>query len=324
MSLLLAATVFVCVFAVYPSLNAPAKSEPAKYDCILNLWHIDSFDGGKGSRAVFLKDVASQFQRENEGVFILVTVHTQESAARAVASGEVPDLLSFGCGTGFAADLVRILPSEMAGATLAGQTCAAAWCRGAYFLFTAEGDFSDVTPQNTVLSVGRGASTAGAAYMAGLRGTFHEQRSVQAYLTLLQGKCKYMLGTQRDVWRYAAREFTVQAKPLAEYSDLVQYIAVCSEDMDNYDASVRFIELLLSEQVQQTLSRIGMLSATGISVYAGEQPLLAEAETSAPNTVVSPWLSEEAFRRLCEDASGALRGDENSAKNFQNTLAQTL
>lgn len=323
--LLLAAAVLFCAFTAYPALNAIGKNEPAAYTGVLRLWHIDSFEGGKGSRASFLGKVVRRFERENEGMYVLITVHTAQSVQHAVQAGEIPDLISFGCGAAFAADLVRPLPFEGAKqARIGGTSYAVAWCRGAYFLFTADGDFSDVKADNAVLSQGRGANVYGAAYLAGLRGEYRAVPSVQAYLAFLQGKYKYMLGTQRDVWRFETRGFTVQAKPLEEYCDLYQYICVCSTDEQRYRASVRLIELLLSEEVQDGLQTVGMLRAAGGSLYAGTQSALAAAEECAPCYALSPWLSGEAFAQAEQSAADALRGEESAAKNFKNMLVQAL
>ena len=325
LSVALAAAVLFCAFAAYPALTAIGKNEPAAYEGILRLWHIDSFEGGKGSRASFLGGVAKEFEREHEGLFVLITVHTAQSAARAVAEGDVPDLLSFGCGASFAADIVRPLPFAGAPqAEIGGESCAVAWCRGAYFLFATEGDFSDVNAQNTVLSQGRGANVCGAAYLAGLRGDFAALPSVQAYLALMQGKYKYMLGTQRDVWRFETRAFPVQTKALSEYCDLMQYIAVCSTDAPSYAAAAEFVELLLSAEVQGRLTSVGMLAVAGDSLYGGTQSSLAEAEEEPPRYTVSPWLSDEAISLAYQSAAQALAGEENGAKNFKNILVQAL
>ena len=69
----------------------------------------------------------------------------------------------------FIADIARPLPGYTFDAgKLGGETFAYPWCRGSYFLLTGEGDFSDVTPQNTGFSIGRGASVTVAAAVDGI------------------------------------------------------------------------------------------------------------------------------------------------------------
>ena len=70
---------FAC-FAAYPACNAKKESEPQPYRGVLRVWHIDSFEGGTGSRAAFLRNAAKTFEQES-GMYVLVTAHTAESAA---------------------------------------------------------------------------------------------------------------------------------------------------------------------------------------------------------------------------------------------------
>ena len=52
-----------------------AESEGAKnYKGIINVWQIDSFEGGTGSRKNFLSDVARTFEKKNDGVLVMVSL----------------------------------------------------------------------------------------------------------------------------------------------------------------------------------------------------------------------------------------------------------
>ena len=111
--------------------------------------------------------------------------------------------------------------------------------------------------------------------------------SVAAYTGFLSGKYRYLLGTQRDVCRFQARGVTVQARPLTKYCDLFQYIGILSSE--KREASLAFVEKLLSSEVQGRLSAIGMY------------PLEKGAERT-----VSVFSSREALGRL---AAAAREGD---------------
>ena len=268
--LLLAAAVIVFV---------PQKSKEAEARTVVRVWNIDTFEGGKGSRTAFLKSVARELQGE---AYYLVTSYTLEGALSAFAEGEAPDVLSFGVGLSEFAERLLPLPYSFAGGELGGKTLAYPWCMGGYYLFSLtdfEGD------GRTALSVGGENLPAVAARLEGITG--EEAESVAAYTGFLSGKYRYLLGTQRDVCRFQARGVSVQARPLTKYCDLYQYIGILSSE--KRDASLAFVEALLSPEVQGRLSQIGMF------------PLENNAERT-----VSVFLSSEALGRL---AAAAREGD---------------
>lgn len=268
--LLLAAAVIVFV---------PQKSKEAEARTVVRVWNIDTFEGGKGSRTAFLKSVARELQGE---AYYLVTSYTLEGALSAFAEGEAPDVLSFGVGLSEFAERLLPLPYSFAGGELGGKTLAYPWCMGGYYLFSLT-DFEG--EGRTALSVGGENLPAVAARFEGITG--EEAESVAAYTGFLSGKYRYLLGTQRDVCRFQARGVSVQARPLTKYCDLYQYIGILSSE--KRDASLTFVEALLSPEVQGRLSQIGMF------------PLENNAERT-----VSVFLSSEALGRL---AAAAREGD---------------
>ncbi len=268
--LLLAAAVIVFV---------PQKSKEAEARTVVRVWNIDTFEGGKGSRTAFLKSVARELQGE---AYYLVTSYTLEGALTAFAEGDAPDVLSFGVGLSEFAERLLPLPYSFAGGELGGKTLAYPWCMGGYYLFSLT-DFEG--EGRTALSVGGENLPAVAARLEGITG--EEAESVAAYTGFLSGKYRYLLGTQRDVCRFQARGVSVQARPLTKYCDLYQYIGILSSE--KRDASLAFVEALLSPEVQGRLSQIGMF------------PLENNAERT-----VSVFLSSEALGRL---ATAAREGD---------------
>lgn len=324
LSVLLAAVLLLCAVAAYPALAPRPDAAMHGYEGVLRVWQIDSFEGGTGSRTAFLNSAARIYERENEGVLLLVTAHTPASAANAAAEGDYPDLLSFGTGTDFVADAARPLQNaSSSGGSIGGETYAVPWCRGQYFLFSAEGDFSDVGADNTVLSQGRGALPAVAAWAEGLRGAFRTEESVRAYVNFLQGKYKYLLGTQRDVYRFQARGAEVTAKPLTAFCDLWQYIAVCTADPERYAAAAKFVSLLLSDTVQGMLPRIGMLPVGG-EVYGADNAAMYAAQKEVPEKTVSAFLTGKTVGELRAAGEAAINGDEIGAKNLEKFIMETL
>ena len=268
---------FVLTAAVLVFL--PQKSGEAEARTVVRVWNIDTFEGGKGSRTAFLKSVARGLRGE---AYYLVTSYTLEGALSALAEGDAPDVLSFGVGLSAFAERLLPLPYSFAGGELGGKALAYPWCMGGYYLFSLtdfEGD------GRTALSVGGENLPAVAARLEGISG--EETESVAAYTGFLSGKYRYLLGTQRDVCRFQARGAIVQARPLTKYCDLYQYIGILSSE--KRDASLAFVEALLSPEVQGRLSQIGMF------------PLKKNAERT-----VGVFLSREALGQL---AAAAREGD---------------
>ena len=320
MCVLLAAIMVSVLFVIYPPRGSAGAGEVSPYEGVLRVWQIDGIEGGQGSRASFLSRAAASFEKKNDGLFVLVTAHTQESAENAVREGDLPDVLSFSGPCGFAADLAKPLRDLIWEAAQVGEnTLAYPWCRGAYFLFSADGDFSGVTEENTVLSVAENANVYAAAYYEGMRGDFTAEPAEKAYVSFMNGKYKYMLGTQRDVWRFRTRNFPIYAQALQGFSDLWQYVSVCTDDRAMRTAAEEFFSFLLSDEVQTSLGKIGMLSVSA-GIYGAENPALNSAEDVFPDKKTRVWLSDEAFSRFCAEAESAVKGDKSGAKNLQNYL----
>lgn len=108
------------------------------YHGVITLWHIDNFEGGKGSRTAWLNARLSAIERRNEGIFVAVKTMTPEKAKAALASGStLPDLISYGSGMFENTELFMQLPQELLAAVppkmaAAGTGYALPWCYGAY------------------------------------------------------------------------------------------------------------------------------------------------------------------------------------------------
>ena len=71
--------------------------------------------------------------------------------------------------------------------------------------------------------------------------------------------------------------------PLADYTDLVQFVGVSSSSQ-NVSAAKEFVNFLLGDDVQKTLSAVGLFSATKIPLYS--DGLYAQAEKAWENAYV--------------------------------------
>ncbi len=256
----------------------PKKKEAKAEKTVVRVWNIDTFEGGKGSRSTFLKTVAARLEKD-KSVYFMIESYTKDGAELALKEGNYPDMLSFGIG--FSAVLERCLPLSyrFAGGEVGGSAFAYPWCRGGYALFSREGASS----QKTAISCGGENLTGVCAALEGIEG--EELDSLAAYVGFLNGNYGRLLGTQRDLCRFQARGVSVAVTPLSKYCDLYQYIAVLSAE--KRAVCERFLEELLSPDVQNSLVKIGMFRVTGEqNAFAKQTPEYTASVFSSQNALL--------------------------------------
>lgn len=241
----------VLTIVLYPREAQAESAQPV----VVSVWNVDTFEGGRGSRTSFLKRVAQRAESEQENVFYHVISYTAEGLQEAFSRGERPDILSFGLGIG---PMEGLLPLER---VFAQSDRAVPWCRGAYYLFSLSDDLpeSGAPDGSIVLSSGGNNLVEASAHFSGVAGIIEE--SLTAYLDFLGGTYDFLLGTQRDVCRFASRGVTVYSRILPNYCDLYQYVSILSAEKE--EACRQFVGLLLSDDVQNNLNEIGMYPAEG-------------------------------------------------------------
>ena len=314
---IIAAILLLSLFLVYPALTKKETAKAEGVGGILRIWHIDTFEGGKGSRASFLESAARRFEKKNKKYLFMITTHTVSSAKIAIENGELPDALSFGTGGAICPE--SFLPLEkynVPSARQDGKTLAVPWGRGGYFLFTCEGDFTDISAENTVILEGNFSLSKAAAAAESLP-CATVRNSLSAYLDFVNGKYKYLLGTQRDVARLQTRGVQFTAKPMGQFCDIYQYFAVLAEDIAKYNACLDYLSLLLSESMQKDLTKIGMLSPYN-RIYDENNTPMRDAEQVQPVRTVSAFLEEQSYEAMKDLADAALRGDQDSLKKLKN------
>ena len=218
---------------------------------VLTLWQIDSFEGGRGSRAEYLRSLAHDFAK-SANVYIEVTALSSDAARTNISAGVVPDIISYGAGFYGVESLVL-------------EGYGKAWCRGAYCLIALSGtDFSSVSTANTVINEGKDNLVSVAALFSGLQGADYAAPT-SAYVSLISGEYDFLLGTQRDVIRLQTRGESFEVKPLPEFNDLYQYISVLTRDGEKAAVAEEYINYVLSHG--ESLTRIGMLR-DGVTLYS--------------------------------------------------------
>lgn len=291
---LLCVAVIICA----PFLMSAEPQISETESVILTVWHVDAFEGGKGSRYTFLRNISTAFSNKNKGVYVLVSNYTIEGLNEALNAGNLPDLISFG-GVGLELNkrAKEITASVEDGGNLNGKRYAVSYLKGGYFLIKkGSGD------KKLILSKGSNTSPEIAYLFSGLNNKDYLIKDNQdAYSTFLQSKDATLIGTQRDVVKLqnASVEFT--ATPIVEYNDLYQYVSLTSTVEVNEIYARRFINYLLSSEVQEKVSSLCMVSATKKGLYSDNE-FLSSLENAKTSYTMSPFIEREAYEEICKSS----------------------
>ena len=116
----------------------------SKYQGIIEIWNIDTFEGGTGSKFSFLEARAKEFEKQNKGLYFLIRNVTEQECLNMLEAGESPDL--FSCSYGVAPKLEKyvqpfskqfdIAKNYLEAGKSQNSQFALAWCRGAYCLIS--------------------------------------------------------------------------------------------------------------------------------------------------------------------------------------------
>lgn len=246
-ALLILIALLIIAVPVMSAVLYSTRAQESRQMQVLTLWQIDGFEGGKGSRAQYLKDKSVKlFNGKN--IYVNVISLSAQAAEANLNAGEVPDMVS--CAPTFNAHLKYINTSDYSYKT---------WCYGSYCILALDENctFEDVNANNTVANGGKDNLTKAAAVMCGLGGVQFDSPT-NAYLQLLNGKYKYLFGTQRDIYRLKTREVAFSVKQVIQFNDLYQNISILTGNADRYETCKSYVEYITTNNFD--VDKIGLLS----------------------------------------------------------------
>ncbi len=296
----------------------PQTQSGLSYSGVVEMWNVESFEGGVGSRSSWLKARAAQFEKQHSGLFVHVTDLTVEQLAAKLQQGDSFDIVCFSRGAGAlvqpylgacdcAAGAVRdnfLLSGQLNGTQYALPIYTGVYCllaRSAMLsqeqllskalsqTYTRRVGKTDVSLAPLVCGFTPYNSPLSALAMSGGRGSITADESVTQYMAyeqfLANRTAVTLLGTQRDMCRLFRREAdgtleTLAFAPLGGYTDLVQYVGISAASGDKSAPCRAFAEHLLSEQTQSALVNLCLFSVLEGSIYTDERYLQCELALS--------------------------------------------
>lgn len=278
-SILIIAFLMLGPFTFMPSLlNSQAninRVDSYRYQGILELWHIETFEGGSASRSGFLERQAIAFEKENKGTYIVVKTMTPEQLKLNLQNNSKPNMLSFGIGVEdiFVDDLCK-LDFEMTvrsdilqGGKFNNELLAMPYILGGYAFIT-QNNVQDTTVGKTGTGAVGSTNPFKACASENIKVSFADNLDYDTYNTYdkyLKGNYDNLLGTQRDVYRISNRVnkgvlSNVNYKFLSGYTDLVQYISIFKTTELEQEICKDFVKKLVSDEVQNKLANINLFS----------------------------------------------------------------
>lgn len=330
---------------VLPHLpQKPQTESPATYQGVLELWNIETFEGGVGSREAWLTNKSAKFENANTGLFVHVTTLSVEQLMSKLAEGQSFDLICFSRGVG---NLVKeklapitqnmgfVKQNYLISGQIDGKQYAVPLYSGAYCLFaraeqlSADQLLSNALTQTYTRKIGKNTvelqpmicgftpynSPLSALAMSGGRGKANVSEDItqyQAYEQFVANRTAVtLLGTQRDMYRLAQRETNGKIEqlvfaPLGAYTDLVQYVGVSVDAGDKADSCVRYLQYLLSEETQATLSNLALFSVLEQTIYTSERYVACE-QSLATAYVPNVFADESSITNQRQTAKDTLR-----------------
>lgn len=316
---------FIAPYFLIPQIYATRNSwiyNAPKDACFLELWEIDTFEGGSASRARFLEKTAFLYQQKTGSVYVIVRSINLTQAQNMIANGTTPDLISFGLGGGdLVAGLARNIEANvnvradlLAGGRHEGQNLAVPWCMGGYLLCSKaqNQDFGVNALQTLADKSERGVIGTGCAYNVPAKALTDDYSQFlvrnklsqyEAYEAFLRGnEFEILLGTQRDFFRLNNKVnvgalSNISYQYLSTYTDLVQYLSITTTNENLVPVANEFIKYVTSSENQKKLTSIGMFCVTGEMIYSDNYKEFEKAlsgKIQVMNVFVSNvWLKEE-------------------------------
>lgn len=304
-----AAVVVAAVALIWALPNLPLRpsAHPQDgYKGVIELWNVESFEGGSGSRSSWLTGRSAKFEAKHSGLFVHVTTLTDAELTQKIADGQTFDIICFSRGSGdevkemlapIDADTSAVRDNMLLAGQIGGKQYAVPLYAGAYCLFARQSQLvqddllSKALTQTYTRKIGKNTielspmvcgftpynSPLTALAMSGGKGNAssiaENVTQYQAYEKFVSNKSSVtLLGTQRDLFRLNQREENGKIEelgfyPLAGYTDLVQFVGVSSSCGEKFSACEEYISYLLSAEAQQTLVNLSLFSVLDTALY---------------------------------------------------------
>ncbi len=349
---ILSAVIVVLISAValawaLPALPVkPRTQPPSGYQGVIELWNVETFEGGSGSRSSWLTNKSAKFEKANSGLFVHVTDLTVTELADKLQNGQRFDLICFSRGVGssvleylapFNDSVGFVRDNFMISGQVDGKQYGVPLYAGAYCLFARSGQLSqdklttDALTATFTRKIGKNTvelrplicgftqanSPLTALAMSGLRGdaSYIDEgvTQYQAYEQFVANNTAVtLLGTQRDIFRLGQKESQSKIDelgfaPVGEYTDLVQYVGISKDCEEKRQSCIEYVKYILSEETQAGLINLNMFSVLDKQLYSSNARMSACEQALSSAFVPNAFVNGEVIANQRQTAKSTLK-----------------
>lgn len=266
----------------------------SKYQGVIEIWNIDTFESGTASKTSYLSDRAKEYQRQNKGVYFLIRNLTEQECLNMLSKGQTPDM--FSCSYGVAEEIkefiqaykflsdISIKEEFLNAGKSSGELYGLAWCRGVYCLISTARHLEAAKVEDI-----SGVKLSDIALTSGY--TVKNKNSEKVVYSLSYGVNKYLL-PNRALSSYNSSELESISEHALDIDakSQTQYSAYC-----NFIAGQASVLLGTQRDVARMENRVKLGKASDV-IY---QPL-----TSFTDLVQFMFIAKSEDNSKCEIAEG--------------------
>jgi len=261
-------SVYVFLFGIKKATDYEIYKEKEIKTKIYTIWHVETFEGGSKPRIQYLKNIARDIEKENDGVLFMISAVLPEDLETKLKSS-TPDIISFGFGVGkvvlpYLIELdseynVRdnLIESSKHGKAL----MAIPYISSGYAKITDAGEVKN-------FYIGNSDFVFPFKHSNNVNNLQTCKTQYEAYKSFVNSKNTGLIGTARDVYRVLnlnnIGRMNALIEPLTGYSDLIQYCGITNKD----EIILSFVENLLDDKYQQTLTTYSLFGVKINKLYS--------------------------------------------------------
>lgn len=283
----------LCVFSTFSLLvclnkfnKTPLIEDDKSSLEILELWHIESFEGGGANRQNYLNQLALEYQKQNPTTMIMIKLISADQLQGALQF-KAPHLISFSEQVAttvlpYLQDMNNefdVCDNYIQSAKYNGRLMAVPFIASGYCYFTKTNSsnpdiYTANNNQHNATSIVQNQDINNGQTLT----------SYQCYTKFVNSSNIQLLGTARDLFRIKNLEslgrFSINYQPISTFTDLIQYIGTTSNNKN----ALNFISYMLDNSNQLKLSNLSLFSVKNIKLYS--EPTYAEMEQALHNCFV--------------------------------------
>jgi hypothetical protein len=236
-----------------------------------------------------------------------------------LSKGVLPDMVSYGVGIEVKNQVCFSSKKDFPSGNINGKLYSLPWARGGYYIFDKNPNNNGTLPtffDKMIVSYTDYTSPFTALKLSNVKVNDVEiLKDKEAYTEFLFSDNAVLLGTQRDLYRLQNSTTSFSVYPLKEYNDLFQYISVTSTDKLKTELAIKFIDYLVSDDIQAKLTSIRMFSPYLFNLYSNDFYALAEKTLPSYTPYASIGKGYQSFKDFSKEIFLNPSIDEFKIKN---------